>query len=115
MCWNQWFLSKGHTSIVYERNAIITTFIIFSIHDIVVMNILLCSSKLKLPEGAPLRERWPYLEFFWSVFFRIWTEYQKLQYLSIFIPNAEKYRPEKLQILRLFTYCYSAQKNRGFY
>ena len=51
-----------------------------------------------------LREKCPYSEFFWSVFFRIWTEYgEATEYLSVFGPNAGKYRPEKLRIRTLFT------------
>ena len=38
---------------------------------------------------VPLRENWPYLEFFWSVF----------------SPNARKYGPEKLRIQTLLTHC----------
>ena len=38
---------------------------------------------------VPLRENWPYLEFFWSVF----------------SPNARKHGPEKLRIQTLLTHC----------
>ena len=46
------------------------------------------------------------LEVFWSVFFDICTE----QYLSVFSPNAGKYRTEKLRILTLFTRCRKLKK-----
>ena len=36
-----------------------------------------------------LRENCPYLDLFWSVFSRIWTEYGE-----ILIPNGRKYGPE---------------------
>ena len=48
-----------------------------------------------------LREKCPYLEFFWSIFSRIWTEYGEISvtpytpYLSVFSLNAIKYEPEK--------------------
>ena len=38
-----------------------------------------------------LREKCPYSEFFWSVFSRIWTEYE-------FSPDERRYGPEKLRI-----------------
>ena len=46
----------------------------------------------------PLRKMCSYLELFWSVFSRIWTEYGEIQsispysvqYLSVFSPNAGK-------------------------
>ena len=40
-------------------------------------------------EKQTQREKCPYSEFFWSVFFRILTWYDIL-YLSAFIPNVEK-------------------------
>ena len=49
--------------------------------------------------GTSLREKRLYSEFFWSVFSRIRSEYRKILYIiSIFSPNAGKYRPEKLRI-----------------
>ena len=48
-----------------------------------------------------LREKYPYSEFFWFVFSRIWTEYT--EYLS---QNAKKYGPEKLRIRTLFMQYY---------
>ena len=45
-------------------------------------------------ESVTLRKKCPYLEFFWSVFSRIWTK---------FSPNAGKYGPKKLRIRTLFT------------
>ena len=48
-----------------------------------------------------LREKCPYLEFFWSIFSRIWTEYGEISvtpytpYLSVFSLNTIKYEPEK--------------------
>ena len=51
------------------------------------------------------REKCPYSEFFWPVFSRIWTEYGEIRSISVFSPNAGKYRPEKLQIRALFTQC----------
>ena len=46
-----------------------------------------------------MREKCPYLEFFWFVFSCFRSEYL---YLSVFSPNAGKYGPEKLQIGTLF-------------
>ena len=40
--------------------------------------------------------------FFWSVFFRIRTEYGDLPWISIFTPNAGKYGPEKCPYLNTF-------------
>ena len=51
-----------------------------------------------------LREKYPYSEFFWSVFPRIQTEYGEIH--SVFSPNAGKYGPGKLQILTLFKQCF---------
>ena len=48
-----------------------------------------------------LREKCQYSELFWSIFSRIHTPY-----LSVFSPNAGKYRPEKLRIRILFTKCF---------
>ena len=50
-----------------------------------------CSIHTSFPKTRALRRKCPYSEFFWSVFSRI-------QYLSVFSPNAGKYGPEKLQI-----------------
>ena len=51
-----------------------------------------------------LREKCPYSDFFWSVFFRILTD-TNARYLSIFSPNTGKYGPEKLRIRTFFTQC----------
>ena len=48
-----------------------------------------------------LREKCSYLEFFWSVFSCICTEYGEI--LSVFSPYAAKYEPEKLLLRSLFT------------
>ena len=53
----------------------------------------------------PLREKYLYLEFFWSVFFWIRTEYG---YLSLHI--AGKYIPEKHRIQTLSTQCVLLKK-----
>ena len=50
-----------------------------------------------------LRKKYPYSEFFWSVFSRIRTEYGEV-YL---VQNAGKYGPEKLRIRKIFTQCRS--------
>ena len=56
--------------------------------------------------SVSLSEKCPYSEFFWCVFSRIKAEYGEiLDYLSVFSPNAGKYRPEKLQIEKLFMQC----------
>ena len=47
-----------------------------------------------------LREKCPCLEFFWSVFSRIWTPYP-----SVFVPNVWKYGHKELRIRKLFTQC----------
>ena len=50
-----------------------------------------------------MREKCPNTEFFfWSVFSSIWTEYRDTPYLSVFSPNAGKYRPEKTPYLDTF-------------
>ena len=68
-----------------------------------------------------LRKKYPYLEFFWSIFSCIRTKYGKVRSnLSVFTLNAGKYELEKLRIRSLFTQCVSFytpwkyQKNRGF-
>ena len=53
-----------------------------------------------LQKKLSLSDKYPYSEFFWSLFSKIWTEY-----LYIFSPNIGKYSPEKLQILTLFMHC----------
>ena len=58
-------------------------------------------------ERNTLHEKFPYLEFFWSIFSRIRTEYGEIiQYLPVFSLNAGKYAPEKLRIWTLFTQRY---------
>ena len=32
----------------------------------------------------PLREKFPYSEFFWSVYSRIWTEYGEIRSISVY-------------------------------
>ena len=44
----------------------------------------------------------PYSEFFWSIVSNAWID---TGHLSVFSPNAGKYRTEKLQIQILFTQC----------
>ena len=56
-------------------------------------------------QQTTLREKCPYLKFFWSVFSRIRTEYGEIRSISVFSPNAGKYGPEKLRIWTLFTEC----------
>ena len=56
---------------------------------------------LKLRWKKALREKCPYLELFWSSFFRIWTQYEEVR--LIFSPNTRKYGPEKLWIRSPFT------------
>ena len=51
-------------------------------------------------KSSPL-EKCPSMESFWSVFSRIQTEQGDL---SVFSPNAGKYRPKKLRIWTLFTH-----------
>ena len=46
--------------------------------------------------------------FSWFVFSRIRTEYGKIEYLSVFSPNAGKYGPEKPLIRTLFTQWFLA-------
>ena len=58
-------------------------------------------------ERNTLHEKFLYLEFFWSIFSRIRTEYGEIiQYLSVLSLNAGKYAPEKLRIWALFTQRY---------
>ena len=49
-------------------------------------------------------EKYPYAEYFWSVFSRIRSEYGEIlrPYLSKFCPNAERCWPGKLRIRSLF-------------
>ena len=49
-------------------------------------------------------KKYPYLEFFWSVFSRNRTEYGEIR-SSIFSVNAGKYRPQNLRIWTSFTQC----------
>ena len=42
-----------------------------------------------------LLENYPYSEFFWSAFSRIWTEYQETEYLSVFQSKYGKTRTRK--------------------
>ena len=53
-----------------------------------------------------LREKCPHLEFFWSVFCHIWTEYVSLRIQS----KCGKYGPEEFRIQTLFTQCESFKK-----
>ena len=48
-----------------------------------------------------LREKRPYSEFFWSVFFCIWTKYGEI--LCMVIPNAGNYRLEKILVHKHFS------------
>ena len=51
-----------------------------------------------------LRKNDLYLKFFWSEFFRIWTEHEDLQSnFYVFSPNVGKYWQEKLWIWMLLT------------
>ena len=59
--------------------------------------------------------KYPYSEIFWSIFSHIWTEYRDTPYLSLFSPNAGKYRPEKLRIRTLFSHCNLVEPNLWFY
>ena len=52
-----------------------------------------------------LRKKCPYLEFFWSVFSRIWAEYGDTPYLFVFSSNVGKYGLEKLRIRTPFMQC----------
>ena len=53
------------------------------------------SNRFQQNSIQPLREKCPYSEWLWSVFFRIRTEYERyLVFLSVFSPNAGKYGPE---------------------
>ena len=45
----------------------------------------------------------PNTEFFWSVFYRIQTEYGAIDYTSVFSPNMGKCRPEQTPYLDNFT------------
>ena len=61
------------------------------------------SNEQKLKSQHTLHEKCLYLEFFWSVFPVFWQNTENAIYLSVFIPNAGKYGPEKLRIPTLFT------------
>ena len=57
-----------------------------------------------------LCQKCPHLEFFWSVFFLIRTEYGEIRSISysvstvsVFSPNAGKYGAKKLRMRTLFT------------
>ena len=43
----------------------------------------------------PLRKKCTYSEFFWSVFFRIWTEYGNLLYNSLYSPRMRENTVQK--------------------
>ena len=51
--------------------------------------------------SVALREKLPYSDIFWSVFFRIQSEYGELR---SFFPYSGKYGPENLRIRTLFTH-----------
>ena len=63
-----------------------------------------------LCEVFPLHEKCLYLEFFWSVFSRIRTEYGEILSMFVFSPNAGKCGQEKFQIRTLFTQCLCLKK-----
>ena len=50
-----------------------------------------------LVKTLSLREKCPYSEFFYSIFFSIWTEYGEIRSI--------KYKPEKQRIRTLFMQC----------
>ena len=65
----------------------------------------------------------PWLEFFWFVFFRIRiirsiripVIQRDMEYFSVFTPNAQKYRSEKLRIRTLFTqWCLLKKQIPGY-
>ena len=58
-----------------------------------------------------LRGKCPYSEFFWSLFSRIRTEYGEIQSISVFSPNAGKYRPEKLYEYEHFSHSVTFFRN----
>ena len=55
-------------------------------------------------------------KFFWSVFWRIWTEYgDLLRKSSVFSPNARKYGQEKLHICTQCSLLCSKEIFKGLY
>ena len=52
---------------------------------------------------SSLHKKCPYLEFLWSVLFRVRTEYGELRSISLYsVQMCRKYGPEKLRIHTLF-------------
>ena len=67
------------------------------------LDLILLKISKDLRLGQTLREKCPYSEFFRSLFSRIRIDTDSTPYLSVFSPNAGKYRPEKNKIRTLFT------------
>ena len=57
-------------------------------------------------ETAVLRKKYPYLEFFYSVFSRIRTEYEEILCFSPYSVQMRESGQEKLQIEALFTHSW---------
>ena len=69
---------------------------LFSATPVNNFNILLTLQKIReIYIFIPLREKCPNTGFSWSVFSCIRTEYRGILLISVFSPNAGKYRPEK--------------------
>ena len=63
----------------------------------------------QISESYKLREKYPYSEFFWSVFSHIRTEYREILHISPYAVGSEKIRTRKLRIRTLFTQLQSLQ------
>ena len=53
-----------------------------SIYNIHFTNVQLASRIHLILQRCTLHEKYPYLELFWSVFLRIWTEYEEIRSIS---------------------------------
>ena len=59
-----------------------------------------------------LRKKYPYLEFFWSIFSRIWTEYGEMQSIS---PYSERMQENTDQKNSVYGYFSRSVIIKGFY
>ena len=64
----------------------------------------------KFIKSFSLRKKCQYSEIFWSVFFRIWTEYERYGVSPVFSANTGKEKPEKLRIWTLLKQCFPQVK-----
>ena len=55
--------------------------------------------------GLTVRDKCLYLEFFWSVFSRIWTEYEEILHISPYSVGTRENIDQKNSEYGLFSYC----------